>query len=30
MHQVIPGGVRHNEIYVSEDNETLEVSVKAT
>jgi mannose-6-phosphate isomerase-like protein (cupin superfamily) len=23
----IPGGVRHNEIYVSEDKETLEVSV---
>ena len=23
----IPGGVRHNEIYVSEDKETLEISV---
>ena len=23
----IPGGVRHNEIYVSEDKETLEVSI---
>ena len=23
----VPGGVRHNEIYVSEDKETLEVSV---
>jgi len=23
----VPGGVRHNEIYVSEDKETLEVSI---
>ena len=23
----IPGGVRHNEIYVSEDKETLEISI---
>jgi len=26
----IPGGVRHNEIYVSEDKEALEVSVPGT
>jgi mannose-6-phosphate isomerase-like protein (cupin superfamily) len=26
----VPGGVRHNEVYASEDKETLEVSVPGT